>query len=380
MSKAQQDQIKYFKETGQIAKAQGIIYDFVTQKVGGLSEQLAKTPEGKLKMAAKSLTDLKIAAGGAFMMLAVKVIPIFLKLIQNLKDFGKWISGTSKGAVILKDAILGITGALVIYNAVMAIAAIRTALIVWWNGMSTTAIILNTLATEGLSAAWTALGIAFAMNPIGFIITLIVALSVAIMALWDNFEGFRSGTMALWEVVKKYVGGIIDVYMNLAKAVFHVFEMIFDPKRFKQHWKELQTDAKTFVKDVKEDFISGWGDAWKKGLGEGKNSTFKFASLLGLNGKKGSPNAIAEMAGMKNDFTGNSSGGSLTENGFATSDLAGAKGGLGEAKIINIRMDDGLKIVVPNGDSKDILANADRTMDVVLRAINNVTHSQSGIM
>ena len=51
MSAAQLQQIKYFKETGQIAKAQGIIYDFVTSKVGGLSEKLARTPEGKLKMA-----------------------------------------------------------------------------------------------------------------------------------------------------------------------------------------------------------------------------------------------------------------------------------------------------------------------------------------
>ena len=43
-------------------------------------------------------------------------------------------------------------------------------------------------------------------------------------------------------------------------------------------------------------------------------------------------------------------------------------------------MDDALKIVMNGGDSKDVIANADRTMDVVLRAINNVTHSQSGIM
>jgi len=86
LTDAQKAQIKYFKESGQTAKAQSLIYDFIKGKVGGLSEEIAKTPEGQLKMASKYMEDIRVGFGGIFMSLMVRLIPTFKKMVDVFKS------------------------------------------------------------------------------------------------------------------------------------------------------------------------------------------------------------------------------------------------------------------------------------------------------
>ncbi len=62
------------------------------------------------------------------------------------------------------------------------------------------------------------------------------------------------------------------------------------------------------------------------------------------------------------------------------STLGGARGGLGEAKNINIRMDNALKIEMKGGSQQDIINKAPLTVETLIRLINNMVSSQSGVV
>lgn len=63
---------------------------------------------------------------------------------------------------------------------------------VWWTGLSTAAIVLNTLATEGAAAAQIALNIAMAANPVGMVILALGALAAAILIVIDNNKALKA--------------------------------------------------------------------------------------------------------------------------------------------------------------------------------------------
>jgi hypothetical protein len=71
----------------------------------------------------------------------------------------------------------------------------------------------------------------------------------------------------------------------------------------------------------------------------------------------------------------------LKKSSLNTSALGGASGGLGQAKVINISIENVQKIVEMAGaDGKEIQKNADNAIPIIIRTINNLSYSQSGTM
>ena len=74
-------------------------------------------------------------------------------------------------------------------------------------------------------------------------------------------------------------------------------------------------------------------------------------------------------------------GNGLKQSALNTSALGGASGGLGQAKVINIAIDTVQKIIENAGaDGTAIKKNADNAIPIIIRTINNITYSQSGVM
>jgi tape measure domain-containing protein len=67
--------------------------------------------------------------------------------------------------------------------------------------------------------------------------------------------------------------------------------------------------------------------------------------------------------------------GADTANAFNTSALAGAKGGLGEAKVINIKIDTMQKVVT--SDNRQLKQRGQDAVEVMLRTVNNIAYSSS---
>ena len=65
-------------------------------------------------------------------------------------------------------------------------------------------------AQQGVTLAQQALNLVMKANPIGLVISLIVALVAGFIYLWNNCEGFREFWIGLWENIKYYAGIAID--------------------------------------------------------------------------------------------------------------------------------------------------------------------------
>ena len=354
MSDAQLLQIKHFKEMGQTANAQAVILDFVRAKVGGLSEAMAQTDSGKLQMAAKTLTELKISVGKLVSELLVGLIPAFNAIVKAAKEFKEWVTGDTTGAEIFRDVVVALSGAIILF---------------------TTYTTLATAAQWLFNAALWASGIPE-------LIIMVVGLAAAYMYLWDKVKVFREGIGGVFAFMAKWYRGLIDFTIDLARVLSDLFTGNFDL---------AIKEGKVFITDFKKDWLTGWGDAVKEGSEKAANSSFKFANLLGIGGKKEGANLGAAglgtnmvlmsmgMIGMKNK-PGTPGGGEASRSALNTSLLGGASGGLGEAKTIKIDFHSPLMAInVPGGNGQDIINKAPLTMEMLLRILNNMSLSQGSM-
>ncbi|GAB1403041.1 hypothetical protein MASR1M74_02190 [Lentimicrobium sp.] len=63
-------------KTGTEAERAAVLFDVVNSAVGGVNEQLAKTPEGKLKQQANNLGDLQERVGKLYVMIEAVLMPV----------------------------------------------------------------------------------------------------------------------------------------------------------------------------------------------------------------------------------------------------------------------------------------------------------------
>ena len=63
-------------------------------------------------------------------------------------------------------------------------------------------------ANEGMTAAQAALNVVMNANPIGAVITVVAALTAAVITLWHTNEDFRDAIIAVWDKVKAVFAGV----------------------------------------------------------------------------------------------------------------------------------------------------------------------------
>jgi hypothetical protein len=109
-------------------------------------------------------------------------------------------------------------------------------------------------------------------------------------------------------------------------------------------------------------------DSIKAGAEAAGNSDFKFSNILKFNtGQQGPSNNFAGGGG--------GSGHAVKDSAINTSALGGGKGGLGEAKVINIKIDTMQKVITT--DNKELKRRGQDAVEVMLRTLNNIAYSQS---
>jgi hypothetical protein len=73
--------------------------------------------------------------------------------------------------------------------------------------------------------------------------------------------------------------------------------------------------------------------------------------------------------------------GGNTDSALAMSNLSGASGGLGQAKVLNLYFNKALiENNIPGGDGKDILSKSQQAAELVIRICNNIASPQGAIM
>lgn len=339
-NEAQRETIKNFMATGQVAKAQSVILHELQTEFGGLAEAMTKTDEGKIQMAKKGWTDIKLIVGELVSKLQVSLIPILNAIIKSLKGVIDFFKSTSESAMIFKDVMIAVSAAVAAYYSYVLLAAGATKLI--------------TIATW----AWNA---ALAANPITWVIMLIVALAAAMMYCWDKFKGFREFMGGMWAGIIQAIKTVINHFINLGKIIKDVFTGNF---------KQALADGKAAMDDFAKGLTTGIVDAVKKGADEAGKSEFKFGNLISFKG--------SEQSGPSNKFgSGAAAGSAAKQSAINTSNLSGASGGLGQAKVINIKIDAMQKIT--GVTTKELKQHGQEAVDVMIRAINNLSENQGGV-
>lgn len=267
-SEEQKKVIKSLVETGNIEKAQTIILKELNKEFGGSAEAARKAlgPTYDTKVA---MDELKESTGKLVLETQEKLVPTYLKLIDAGNSLVSTLSTTRDWIVENKDivaaAAIGIgsyASALILLNGYQKLQA-------WYTGLSTAAIIVNTLVTEGATAAMVALNIAIAANPIGLLIAGLGLAAAGIYYAYQKSESFRAALAGIGEVV--------STVFDIIKETFGAFASGFG--------KIIDGDIVGGLKDIGAGIVrtnpvglamtegKRLGDAYKKGYNESIQKT-----------------------------------------------------------------------------------------------------------
>lgn len=215
---------------------------------GGL-EKLSKSTSVQVSNLGDAVMFLKDDLFKALKPAIDSVISGFSSFVSIMRSGVAWMQENSKvvktAAVFMGAFVAGILA----YNTYVAIA--RTATMAW-------------------AAAQAILNGTMALNPIGFIITAVAALTAGIYYLWENCETFRFSLFGIWEVAKS----LFDIFVKIGKVI-----LFPSPENIK--------DAFSAVKnmDLAGSFNKGFAGRKKDELS--KNGTGTMADAMATNGPGG---------------------------------------------------------------------------------------------
>lgn len=407
-SDTQKEQIKNLQEAGKLTEAQEIILKEIKRETKDQAEIFAKTDAGQLLMAKKQWEDIHLTIGRLVSKIQVDLIPLFTVFINGLKkgvEIGKelkeWFTGVSKSALAFKSVLIAIGGYYTYIGVQAAIAAAKTGLLALSNWYAAAGFSAEAAAAEIFTGNMWGLNAAMDANPVGLIIAGLTTLGVAFYIAWQKSDTFRAGMKGLWEAIKVFGEAIADVFIGI-KKIFSgdftegivqltnsfsgagakagdAFRTAFDREMLKS-----TTDAFNIEFDKKLEALNK-----KKEDGKIKDEDYKKelvvlqkeAQNANLHGKLSGAGLTLDTDKLRDilhpkKFAGVNGGGTgLKDSAINTSNLSGASGGLGQAKIINIKIDTVQKIygVV----SKDLKSKGQDAAEMIIRTANNMQGGQS---
>ena len=220
----QQDQIKTFMKSNDVLDAQKVILDQVAKTYGGTAAAAA-TPTQRLKVA---VTDLEQELGKRLLPAVDGLVEGLVKAIdwmtgnsaaarelrtvfnilgttlgavlKILGELGKFMLSNNAAAKVLRDVILALVGAFLLYQATVKSIEIAT--------VAYTAVTKAlTIATDAQRVAQIALDAVMALNPYALIVIAVAALVIGLIELYKHSQAFRDIVHDTWEFIQGTVIG-----------------------------------------------------------------------------------------------------------------------------------------------------------------------------
>ena len=271
-SEAQKDVIKKLVETGQTAKAQGIILAELATEFGG-SAKAAFNADPILQVK-KAFGSLQKEIGLFLEHILVKLIPVLLKMIAVLKEAFHWIE-EHKG--LLKTLAIAISGAVIGYYAFNAAIKLQ----VWYMGLASASTITYALVTGGLSAALDVAGISTVALGTAMKALPILLIGAEIAVLIKQIREYKS----LTELQKE---SMAEAQESGIKKEQRDVQTLTDKYMKLHHWTQKVAEAKAYafergenLRGIKEIQAKLFSDDMKEGSAEQKQLQLQLSELLG---------------------------------------------------------------------------------------------------
>jgi len=190
LDESQEKILKYGTEEERAA----VLSEVITQNVGHMNEEMAKTPLGKIQQMKNSMGDLKEEIGAALapavsqlaQMVSEKVVPALQKMIEWMQQHP-----TIAKVVVAVTALLAVLGPLLIV--IGAIASGIGALIPVFTALS---------------------------GPVGIVIGVITALTAVGVLLWKNWDKIKEKATEIWGKIKTSVTEKVQAIKDNVKDKF----------------------------------------------------------------------------------------------------------------------------------------------------------------
>lgn len=208
LARGTQGSAKAFKEMGitldtTIPKNKAIsqAFDELNAKIGGQASAYTKTFAGQMDILKEKFDNIVQTVGA-------KVLPVLSGLLQ-------YISKNGTALMVYGGIVLAVVAIYKTYTATMAASkAIQQAYAFWTYSQAA--------STSVFKFAVDALNTSLRANPIGLIITLVIALGVAFVWAWNKFEGFRKVVVKGIQIVVNGFGYLIGGFATFLKMLGHV--------------------------------------------------------------------------------------------------------------------------------------------------------------
>jgi hypothetical protein len=225
-SDGQKKTIAQMVKTGDTIGAQKVILHELNTEFGGAAKAAGESLPGQMARARRSFEDSSQALVTALLPAFNAVMKVITgTVLPNLSRLVTFFTGGSVAAKLVMGAIGALTTVLAVHQAILAVASLRTkALIVWQN--------LGNAASKAWAAGQWLLNAAMRANPIGIVITVVVALIAVIVLAYRHSARFRAIVQgafnavkdaggAMWRALQSSFRFIVEAFLNVAGAIIH---------------------------------------------------------------------------------------------------------------------------------------------------------------
>lgn len=212
---AQEKVLKYGNEQERAS----MLAQVITDNVGNMNEEMAKTDDGKIQQAKNTFGDLQEKIGGVISPLKADFYGVLgdiaLKLqndvIPAVENFAKWL-GENKDKI--EDVAIVLSPLIALFGAYKLIVSSGAIMLGVYNAVTT----LATTVTTALSTA-----MAFLTSPIGLVVVAVTGLIAIFTLAYKNSETFRnivnSAINAVKDTVQNAVSKISNFFTNLKTSI-----------------------------------------------------------------------------------------------------------------------------------------------------------------
>ncbi len=353
---------------------------------GNLKTKLAEFSEKHIVPTINKVIDFGIKMLGSF----DKVRNGVLKFFNAFKPLWNAVTSFIGQFLGLTEAGNGAFNVLSSLNTVMS--GLTVVIEIMSNGIATVLNWIKPLTPVlrvllGLYGLWKlrqiALNIVMMANPIGLVITGIVALIGTIVYAYQKVGWFRGGILAIWETLKGFGNlikeAVIDRLKEFIKGIAGIGNtlMLFFKGKWKQAWEAGKQATKNLIG------VETGSKALKRAKEIGKNAAKAYHKGVAEAGKSKSLGVLDKLTSKVAGITGNSNA-QLTGGGLGNSDvfkqgISGIADGGSKQTNINVQFGKMVETVTIQTETltESVDEMEDKLKDMLMRLLNSMNQLQT---